>query len=484
MRATGDAAISDIAGTLLLVLAVVIAGGGVATIVAANLQVTGAPAASLALGAVEAGDTSLRLLHRNGDVLELNALRVSVVRASGSADVPSSQWSTPVAGLLRPGDTLTLAISPAVAEGERVRVELVHREANARLADLTATAPSTQTPLPAPTLAAGVSPASIVADAATSALLTVRVSHPLGALGVASVTANLTNLSVASRSANETLALLDLGTNGDAQGGDGVYSALLRAPVNTTPGTYTLPIVARDVAGYDAAQTSVQLTISGNFTSLLGNISGLNLTHLNASTVTSITGAITNLSVLGNLTSLLANLTGAAPGAVILNGTSAGEGTRLAVPTSENITRFHLVNWTYERSDPSKIAGDAAVVRIIGGSYAWSAYVQFSYLSNTPGITRLEMWNANSTPASGGRTVYVPVGNNPTSYVSLIGLSLNMTDPTQNGFTCIQRCSPAMTYQAADIRGKPIFAIAWMRDESNNPDASDLGILSMEASFA
>jgi hypothetical protein len=168
-------------------------------------------------------------------------------------------------------------------------------------------------------------------------------------------------------------------------------------------------------------------------------------------------------------------LTGGTPGVVILNSTSAGEGTRLAAPTSQNLSSFHIVKWTYDRAKPSTIAEDAAVVRMLSGDNAWSAYIRFGYTSDVPSILRIEMWNANSTA---GRTIYQPTSGGG---VSIIGLSLNMTHPAQNGFSCTARCSPEMTYPNADIRGRPVFVIAYMRDEGNNPDTRDLGIFSMEA---
>ena len=145
------------------------------------------------LAPLDAGDATARLVLRAGDTLSLSELRIQVARAGGApVDVPPAQWSTPSAGAWRAGDTLTLPLSPAVSAGERIAIQLFHTPANARLADLVASAPATESALPAATLTAALVPASIVADASTAALLTVRVSHPMGALGIASVHANLT----------------------------------------------------------------------------------------------------------------------------------------------------------------------------------------------------------------------------------------------------------------------------------------------------
>lgn len=475
-RGSDDVAMSDIVGTLLMVGAVVTAGSAMTVIVAANLQTPDTPIASFSLARVEAADDDLRLLHRNGNALALTDVLLLLARGDNApAPIPRAQWTTPDPTVWHPGETLSATLAPTVSSGERLRVQLVHAPTGALLADLAASAPSAGTPLASPTLSGVISPSSIIADAATTALITVRISHPLGALGIATVSADLTNLSRASNSANATLRLSDTGEDGDVFGGDGIWSALLRAPMNATPGTYEIPIVARDVAGYDAARTSASLTITANFTSLVANLTGLDATLLNAGAIANISSALVNLSVLGNLTSLLANLTGATPGVVVLNTTAAGEGTRLAAPTSQNTTRFHLTNFTYDRSNPTTIQNDAAVVRLLSRGYAWSAYLKFDYVDGVAGIARLEMWSSNSTA---GRTIYTPASG---GVVSIVDLDLNMTHPQQSGFACSARCSPAMTYPNADIRGNPTFVIPYMRDEWNNPDASDLGVYAFEA---
>lgn len=462
MRGRDDLGVSDAVGSILLVLGVVLAGGGVTAIVAANLDTTAAPTALVTLAPVDAGDTTTRLLMRSGTEIPLSELRVHLVRPSSASEIPPAQWTTPNATLWRSGDTLTIPVSPAVAAGETVRVRLYHASTNTQLADVAALAPAILSPLTPPTLVANLTPSNITADATMSALLAVRVSHPMGALAVSSLRANLTNLSVASKSANATLELRDTGLEGDALGGDGVFSALLRAPANTTPGSYVIPITAMDVAGYASAQTTVTLNVTSNLTGISPDV----------------LAALSNVSVLGNLTLLLANLTGGAPGVAILNGSVVSEGVRLAVPNSSAMNRFNFSNFTWERHDPALLQNDAAVLRILSGGYAWSAYLKFDYIAGTPAITLLEMWNANSTS---GRTRYVPTTG---SYVSMVDLNLNMTDPSKSGFTCTLRCSPAATYKNSDIRGAPAFMISWMRDEWNNPDSSDLGILSVEAVFA
>lgn len=467
-----DAALSDIAGTLLLVLAVVLVGGGVAAVVATNLQVAATPAASIGVTQPEPGDATLRLALRNGQGLALDEIQIRLLRDGVATDVPRSSWTSPNAARWSAGETIEIPLSPVAAAGEPLRVLVVHPESNGIVADLAATAPSPPAPLPASALTATLTPGSIIADASTAALLAVRVAHPMGALGIASVTADLSAIAAASGTASEALALRDDGEAGDSHGGDGLYSALVRAPINATPGSYAIPVQARDVSGAIIDATPVTLTITANLTDLVGGFTGSGVT---SGQVASISAALANLSALGNLTQLLANLTGAVPGVVVLNSTAAGEGTRLSAPTSENLSSFHIVNWSWDRANPSTLYQDAAVVRMMSGGYAWSAYVKFGYVASTPSIIQLEMWNANSTA---GRTVYTPSNG---QYVSLVGLSLNMTHPTESGFVCSLRCATPMTYKAADIRGHPTFSIAYMRDEGNNPDTADLGIFSMEA---
>lgn len=401
----GDAAISDMLGTLLLILAVVVAGGGITAIVAASLSEEGAPIASFALAAPRAGDASLRVLYRAGEPLALEDLSLALARdGSAGVDVPRATWTTPGGTTLQPGDALAFPLSPAVDVGESLRVTIVHARSNAVLSQLTASLPAASGSFADATLTTTLTPPKLIADGASTSLLEVRVSHPAGALAVASVIANVSTLGVGSASTLPPLALNDNGADGDAAGGDGVWSGLLRAPTSTTPGWYTLPISVIDLAGADAGSTSVALEVNTYFA-----------------------------------------------------GGGAVEGRTTLAPSSANVSEMIVKNWTYDRSNPSLIDNDRLVLRVINGTWSWSAQLDFEYLQSTPGIATIRMWNANAS------TTYEPTTG---QLVSIAGLELNLTDPTRSGFLCKTGCAPPMAYANASIEGTPGLVISHLRDAS------------------
>ena len=457
MRDGGDdAAISDIAGTLLMVAAVVLAGGALLVVMTAQLSAPAPPSTALALAPVAPGDASGQLFLRNGESLPLDTISLALVRnGSAPAPIPRASWTTADATALRAGDILAFPLSPPALEGETIGVVVVHAASNAVIGEVAARA-ATGTPLvfPSPTLSASLSPSTIVADATSSALLAVRVTQPAGNLAVATVVADISSLTNASRTANASLVLVDDGSAGDAVGGDGVYSGLVRAAINTTPGTYPLNVTAIDLAGRASATTQASLGISGNLTAFMGNAT----------------------SAIGNFSNFTGNFSGNCYGCVISGGSVSYEGTRLVSPTSQNVTAFRLQNWTYDRLNPSRLDSDAGLVRVIGQTWGWSAYFKFEAATqaNIPSITRIVMYDSNRT------TTFVP--NATAGYVPIQGLDLNMLDPTQSGFRCDPQPCPAVraTYQNADIRGKPGFLVAWLRDETNNFQSDELGIFSMD----
>ncbi|HVM45414.1 MAG TPA: hypothetical protein VM582_05710, partial [Candidatus Thermoplasmatota archaeon] len=108
-------------------------------------------------------------------------------------------------------------------------------------------------------------------------------------------------------------------------------------------------------------------------------------------------------------------------------------------------------------------------------TWSWSVYLRFAYstqTSNTPALTRVEMWNANSS------TVYTPASG---TWVPLAGLSLDLLDPTRSGFSCSSGCATPMTYNRADLRGSPVFVVSFLRDESNNFQSTEIAIQSVDA---
>lgn len=461
MRGGSDAGISDITGTLLMAGAVVLAGGALTAILAQQLSATAPPSVALALAPVSPGDGSARIVLRNGEALNLTDISVSLTRnATGPAPVPRSSWTTAHPDILRAGDMLAFPLAPAAAADETIRVTIVHAATNTLLSELSGRAATSATlAYEAPLLDASLTPSTLVADATTASLLAVRVSHPAGNLAVASVVADLSNLTNASRSANATLPLLDTGTLGDALGGDGVYSGLLRAAFNTTPGVYNLTITATDVAGRASATTFAHVNISTNLVTVISNA----------------TTAIGNFT--GNFTNATGILNGNCFGCAILTGSSSFEGTRLLAPTSENATAFNLRNWTWDRQTPSRLDHDVGVVRILSGSYAWSAHFTFeaATLENIPAITKILMWDANRT------TIYEPTNG---TYVNMSGLDLDLLDPTTNGFVCTEGCALPATYGNANIQGRPGFLVAWLKDETNNFQTDELGIFAMDVHLA
>lgn len=456
-----DAGISDITGTLLMAGAVVLAGASLTAILAQQLSAPAPPSVALGLAPVSPGDAAVTLVLRNGEALNLTDVNISVTRnASAPTVVPRAAWGTPHPYLLRAGDALTFALSPPAAPEEAVRVRVLHLATNTLLAELSGrAATSSSLAYGAPTLAATLTPSSIVADATSAALLAVRVSHPAGNLAVASVVADLSNLTNASRSANTTLALVDTGTLGDVVGGDGVYSGLVRAAFNTTPGVYNLTITATDVAGRSSASTYALVNVSASLATIIGNA----------------TSAIGNFT--GNFSNATGNFFGNCYGCAILTGASSYEGTRLSAPPSANVTAFKLRNWTWDRLNPSRLDADVGVVRILANGYAWSAHFTFEAATtqNIPAITRIMMWDANRT------TVYEPTGG---TYVNMSGLDLDMLDPTANGFSCVSGCASPATYQSANLTGRPGFIIAWLKDETNNFQTDELGIFALDVHLA
>lgn len=445
----GDDAVSDFIATLLLVALVVVLGSVLAVTVASTLERAAPPPASIALAAASPGDATVRLILRNGEAIDLSTLAITLQRnASAPVDVPRSAWSAPDPSSWGPGEALALPLSPPAGQDERLRVVVVAREANAVLAEAAVRTPyllADASPLGAPTLAAQASPVNLTADATSASLVTVRVSHPAGALGVSAVRVGLQPLV----NASVALPLSDAGEGGDALGGDGVWSGLVRAPINATPGWRTLPVEAVDLTGRVVAQTTVDVNVTASLATLVQNATAL----------------------FSNITNFTGNFYGSCYGCVVYDGIVVIEGTRIQVPTSANVTSMKFSNWTWDRLHPSRISNDAMVARIVSSQYAWSVYVRFSWLGNTPGLKYVEVWNSNAT------TTYVPATG---TQVALPGLDLDLLDPTKSGLRCDTGCASRMTYNNATIQGSPTFVVAWLRDETNNFQTDEIGIYSVD----
>ena len=447
----GDDAVSDFVATLLLVALVVVMGSVLAVTVASTLEAPAAPPVRFALASVSPGDGAVALVLRDGAPLPLADLRLRLERAGGASDVPQSAWSTPDPATLRPGERLSFALSPPAAEGEVLRVRVAHAPANALLASLEARAGAAAAVLGTPTLNASFQPNRTVADGATAARLVVNVSHPAGALAVARVVADLSNLTNASGSAASTLLLADSGAEGDLVGGDGAWSGLVTLSSLTPVGLYNVTVNATDVTGSVVATAVARLNVTANGTGGQGGV-----------------------GVGGDVTG------GRCLGCIVQGGVSSYEGTRLTVPTSANLTSFRLRNWTWDRLHPERLVEDAMAIRVVNGSSAWSAYFTFDYVAGVPGIKSVVVWNKDN------ETTYAPRNG---TLLPLSGLDLNMTDPVGELqlVHSAGNAHPNSLYHRADMRNETTFIIAYMRDEDvtgTRPEALDIGIFSVDVVIA
>lgn len=455
-----DEGASDLVGTLLMVAVVVAAGGGLVVLVGASLDTAAPAASSFALSSLPSGATSAGIIFRNGEPIALKELRLTLQRnESAPIDISHMEWITADPEKLRAGDTLRVTLTPAAGKNETLRLRLVHTSLNVVLADLQTRTP-TQTPgaspLGTPTLTGSLTPPMLIADGSATSLLTVRIAHPAGALNIATVIADISNLTLAAGAAPETFPL--------EATGDGVWSGRVRAPLNTSLGTFNITVNATDLTGRQVGSTVVPAIIAVSGSNLIANLSDI-------------------AGTIKNMTNFTGNFSGQCYGCIIFNGIVAIEGTRIIAPTSENVSDIRLNNWTWDRQYPARIASDAMLARIVSETYAWTVYIQFNYPpGGPPGIKKMGTWNSNTT------TTWIPA--NGAAQVNLQGLNLNLTDPTQNGFACSTTkltqqsnpsvCDPPMTYQRADIRGRPTFVVAWLRDETNNFQVDEVGIFSAD----
>lgn len=436
----GDLAATDTIGTILMV-AVVVAIGGVLSLAATAALTTPEPVeASFVLRPVSPGDTSIRVLHAQGERVELDSLRILLARDGSAGAVPQPLWVTPDPARLAPGDELSIPLSPAAVANERLAVSIVAAETNQVLATLSTLAGAPASALPAATLTATLSPNDVTADGVTTTLLTVRVSHPHGALAVASVVADLSSATLAAGSGPVLVPLADAGAWGDAVGGDGVWSGLLVFPRATPLGPYTLRLNATDASGSLNANASLPFRVAVN------------------------------------------GLKGDCIGCAIDNGDSSSEGTRLLMPTSENATKLQLVNWTVDKLYPQRLDEDYALFRITGGTQSWSVFIQLEEHNGQPYATFMRMWTSTA------ESTYVPrnsTGNAPR--LALTNLSMDVLDPV-GSLQWVQASNspfphPAATYANARVSGTPAFIITYLgQDETtgNQQKSINTGIFSFD----
>jgi len=406
-----DAAASELVSTLLLVLVAVAIGSVVVVSVASTLSRSHPPSASFSLAPLDPGDASATLVMGDGEPLKLAQLRLTLLRANGSssASVPQASWSTPNPVTLSPGERWSVPLSPPAGAGETVRAIVVDAQSNAILADVSQAAPGVATGLGNATLTANLSSSTLLADGVNQTLLTARVSASSGGLAVASVQADLSALLAAAGEAPRVVSLQDLGADGDAEGGDGVWSARLTAPVATPGGAYAIPVNATDASGAPAASATVTLT-------------------------------------------------------VVPQGAHVGMGGRVLVPTSANVSSLHLRNWSWDALYPARVTGDVAMLRVMGGnSSTWSAVLDFGTRLGQPCLTGVATWtNARETD-------YLPVGGCP----FLATLDLDLLNLTGTGWSVSSGGpDPQSLYPAAAVNGTAILTVPFVGEDNTKASSS------------
>lgn len=454
-----EAAVSDFVGTVLLVALVVVVGSVLAIAVTSTLSQPASPATSFALAPPAPGALALAVDYREGPPLPLDGLRVTLSRnASDPADVPRAQWTTPDPTQLRAGDRLRLALSPAVAHDERFRVTIVRDESNAMLADLSALGGASAWPVLGPaSLSGNTTPHDVVADGATATRLSVNVSHPLGALVVARVVADLSNVTDAARTAPVLVALSDAGAEGDVAAGDGVWSASMRLPSTTPPGWYNVTVNATDLSDRLVGTVRLPLRVTANGTLGSGG------TGTGSSTPD---GAVV--------------VNGTCYGCSVEGGQQAYAGTRITVPTSENATELKLVNWTWDRLHPTRLDEDYVLFRIVGGSVGWSVIIAFEEHNGEGYATSLRVWTDTQ------ETVYQPLNlTGGARRLSLTSLEMDLLRPveSQQWERVSGSADPMALYPYANVTGDPALIVTYMgqdRTTGNELQSLDTGIYSFD----
>lgn len=418
-----EAAVGDFVGTLLMVAVVVALGSVVAVMVATSLDDPVPPRASVSLAALAPGDPEVRLLHRNGEAIPLSALVVQLQRDDAApSEVARDTWTTPDADEWRPGERLTFPLSPAAGGDERIRVRLFRTDANLLVAELSSRAASAEGPAAKASLAPTLTPSYVVADGMTSTLLAVQVSHPEGALAVASLVADLRNVTPEGAGAI-LFALNDEGRDGDEVGGDGTWSALVGLPEGAPLGTHTYTLDLTDAEGRRlTSEASMKVK----------------------------------------------------PAAA--DGIPVSIGVTFDVPTSENVTSLRVRNWTWDKLNPTRMDDDYALFRIVGDNgKSWSCLLTLEEFGGQPYARQMRLSN------DVGETLYTPRNG---TRLALAGLDMDLLAPVAS--LQWSRTSGAAAgvplYDASGVLGTPRFVVAHFGQDVSGSTAfaQNTGFLSAE----
>lgn len=414
-----ERAVGDFVGTLLMVVLVVALASVVAVMVASSLEDPAPPRAALSLAPVAPGDDALKVLLRNGEPIPLDALVVTLERDGGPAqDVPSAAWG--LAGeAWRPGERLAIPLLPVAGSDEALRVRLYRSDANAIIGELSSRAGGAGALPSAASLAAGLSPAAIRADGVSASLVTVRVTHPEGALAVARVVVDLREVSRATNGGPLLVDLADAGRAGDAVGADGVWSGLLSIPRGTPAGAYVLEVNATDAWGRRVA-TPLTLTVLEQPTLLF-------------------------------------------------------HGALLDVPPSSSIATFRLRNWTFDTLHPARLDEDAVLLRVVSEGKAWNVLLNLEDVSGIATLRQVRVWNGENETVYAPRLSRLPLAGLDLDLLDPVG-SLQLVHASGSPH-------PTALYQASGLQGRPQLVVAFFGDEfvsGNVPYSTDTGIYSAE----
>lgn len=399
--ARDDRAVGDFVGTILMVVLVVALASVVAVMVATSLDDPAPPRASLSLAPVAPGDASLKVLLRNGEPIPLDALRVTLERNGGvHDDVPPAAWGL-TGATWRPGERLLVPLTPAAGQDETLRVRVYRTDANALLAEMTSRAGGASLSPSTVTLAGSLTPAAIPADGVSTSLVTVRITHPEGALAVARVVVDLREVSRATGGGPLLVELNDGARDGDAVGADGTWSAALRLPRGTPPGAYALQANAIDAWGRTA-------------------------------------------------TTLLVITVPEQPGLLY-------PGALLDVPTSANGTTMRLRNWTWDTLHPARLDDDGILLRVVSEGKAWNALLLLEDQNGVATLRQVRVWNGENETVYNPRLARTPLAGLDLDLLDPVG-SLQLVHASGSPH-------PTALYPASGLEGKPQLVVSAFGDD-------------------